>query len=39
MDGKMCMSQRKIMKAVIALEENHAFHHQNIAIKIKGCYE
>ena len=30
-DGKICLSQRKIMKTVIALEENHAFHHENIA--------
>ena len=29
--GKIGMSQRKIMKPVIALEENHAFHHESIA--------
>ena len=29
-DGKICMSQKKIMKTVIALEQNHAFRHENI---------
>ena len=31
MDGKMCMSQRKIMKSVIALKKKNVFHHGNIA--------
>ena len=29
-DGKVCMSQRKIMKTVIAVKKN-TFHHENIA--------
>ena len=33
-DGKICMSERKIMKTVIVLEKrNHVFHHENIANK------
>ena len=27
-DGKICLSQRKIMKTVIAPEEKHVFHHE-----------
>ena len=31
-DGKICMSQRKVMKTVIAPEKNvHGFHRENIA--------
>ena len=29
--GKICMSQRKIMKTVISLEEKHVFQRENIA--------
>ena len=30
-DGKICVSQIKIMKTVIPLEKKHIFHHGNIA--------
>ena len=30
-DGKICMSERKIMKSVIALEKN-VFHHETLLI-------
>ena len=30
-DGKMCMSQRKVMKTVITLEKKNVFRHENIA--------
>ena len=29
--GKICLSQRKIMKTLIALEKKHVFHYENIA--------
>lgn len=36
MDGKIYMTQRKIMKTVVALQEKkqqHVFHHEDIAYK------
>jgi len=32
-----CMSQRKIMKTVIALEKKHVFHHENNFTYQKGA--
>ena len=28
--AKICISQRKVMKTVIALEKKHVFHHENV---------
>ena len=33
----MCMSERKIMKTVIALEKKHVFHHENNFTYQKGA--
>ena len=38
-DGKICMSQSKIMKSVIALKKKMYFIMKTSLIKIKGCYE
>ena len=35
MVAKICMSQRKIMKSVIALERKNTFHHENSLSKSK----
>ena len=37
--GKMWMSQRKIMKTIIALEKKHVFHHENIGCKKMPLHE